>query len=118
MQGVSLQYGDAAAEVQAFAETHALPVVHWPDAIDDLAQMAALISALDLVISVCNTTIHLGGALGRPVWVLAPQVPEWRYGIAGDGMPWYPSVRIFRQARAGEWPPVIERVAAALAAVP
>jgi tetratricopeptide (TPR) repeat protein len=118
LQGVSLQYGDAAAEVRACAEGHALPVTHWPDAIDDLGQMAALISALDLVVSVCNTTIHLGGALGRPVWVMAPQVPEWRYGIAGEGMPWYPSVRIFRQARAGEWPPVIARVAAALTAAP
>ncbi len=115
---VNLQYGAAANDLGAFAASHGIPVAHWPEAIADFAQMAALICALDLVVSVCNTTIHLAGALGRPAWVLAPRVPEWRYGIAGEGMPWYPSVRIFRQSRAGEWKEVVARVATELARLP
>ncbi len=115
---VNLQYGADAGELGAYAASRGIAVAHWPEAIDDLAQMAALICALDLVVSVCNTTIHLAGALGRPVWVLAPRVPEWRYGIAGEEMPWYPSVRIFRQSRAGEWEEVVTRVATELARLP
>jgi ADP-heptose:LPS heptosyltransferase len=80
----------------------------------DYEETAALVSALDLVISVCTAVIHLGGALGRPVWVMAPYSPEWRYGIAGEEMPWYPSVRVFRQAAFGEWDAVVERVAQSL----
>jgi hypothetical protein len=62
--------------------------------------------------------VHLGGALGRPVWAMAPIRPEPRYGLAGETMRWYPSVRMFRQARFGEWSPVIDAVAAVLAARP
>ena len=70
-----------------------------------------MVSARDLVISVDTAAVHLGGALGRPVWVMVPYSPEWRYGIAGEKMPWYPSVMMFRQPRYGEWEPVIARVA-------
>ena len=69
-----------------------------------------LVSALDLTISVCTAVVHLSGALGRPVWVLAPDSPEWRYGRAGAGMPWYPSARVFRQARHGDWDSVLNPV--------
>ena len=86
-------------------------VQHWPEAIDDYDETAALVCALDLVISVCTSLVHLCGALGRPVWVLAPRSPEWRYGIAGEAMPWYPSVRIVRQREYGRWDPVVEEVA-------
>jgi tetratricopeptide (TPR) repeat protein len=115
---VNLQYGAGAGELGAYAASRGIAVAHWPEAIDDLAHMAALICALDLVVSVCNTTIHLAGALGRPAWVLAPRVPEWRYGIAGEEMPWYPSVHIFRQSRAGVWEEVVTRVATELARLP
>jgi hypothetical protein len=70
-----------------------------------------MVSALDLVISVCTAVVHLGGALGKPVWVMAPFSPEWRYGIAGEKMLWYPSVKVFRQPRYGKWEPVIAGVA-------
>jgi hypothetical protein len=63
------------------------------------------------VVSVCTALIHLCGALGRPVWILVPAVPEWRYMRQGDRMPWYPSAELFRQERVGEWDAVIERVA-------
>ncbi|MFH1044952.1 MAG: hypothetical protein V1796_07925 [Pseudomonadota bacterium] len=108
---VNLQYTDSSEELAGIRATTGIEVVDWQEAREDYEHTAALVSALDLVISVCTAVIHLGGALGRPVWVLAPYSPEWRYGIAGDGMPWYPSVTMFRQSRYGEWEPVIERVA-------
>ena len=64
--------------------------------------------------SVCTAVIHLGGALGRPVWVMVPHGCEWRYGESGGGMPWYPSVRLVRQDRIGDWGGVIEKVADSL----
>lgn len=111
----SLQYtADAGAAAAAFREQHGVRVEHWNEAIADYEETAALVCALDLVISVCTAVIHLGGALGRPVWVLAPYSPEWRYGFTGDTMPWYPSVKIFRQPAFGEWEPVISSAAAEL----
>ena len=112
---VSLQYtAGAAAEVLALRDRGCERVTHWPEAIADYEETAALVCALDLTISVCTAVIHLAGALGRPVWIMAPHAPEWRYGHSGTLMPWYPSARLFRQERAGEWDPVIRRVSTAL----
>ena len=77
----------------------------WPNSIKDLDEFAALISALDFVITVCNTTVHYAGGVGTPVWVMAPKVPEWRYGLYSTVLPWYPSSRIYRQQEHGEWLP-------------
>ena len=115
---VSLQYtAEARDDIEELRARHGIQVEHWPEAIDDYDQTAALVCALDLVISVCTSLVHLGGALGRPVWVMAPVSPEWRYGLAGDSMPWYPSVRLFRQAAYRQWEPVIGAVAAELQAL-
>jgi tetratricopeptide (TPR) repeat protein len=112
---VSLQYTkEAHAETAEIRDRHGIAIEHWQEAIDDYDETAALVTALDLVVSVCTSVIHLGGALGQPVWVMAPRVPEWRYGFTGDRMPWYPSVRIFRQTAFAEWDPVISTVAAEL----
>jgi tetratricopeptide (TPR) repeat protein len=111
---VSLQYGDSRAELTRLRQMHRITVQQWPEAIDDYDETAALVCALDLVISVCTSAVHLAGALGRPVWVLAPLKPEARYGLAGESMPWYPSARLFRQAAFGDWRPVVARVAAEL----
>lgn len=108
---VSLQYDDSGDELDKLRSLNGIDVVHWQQAIDDYDETTALVSALDLTISVCTSIIHLGGALGCPVWVMAPYGPEWRYGFAGETMPWYPSVRIFRQAAVGEWTWVTDRVA-------
>ena len=108
---VNLQYTDCSQEIAEFKSETGIEVVDWQDARDDYEHTAALVSALDLVISVCTAVVHLGGALSKPVWVMAPYSPEWRYGIAGEKMPWYPSVMMFRQPRYGAWEPVIERVA-------
>ncbi|HXF67794.1 MAG TPA: tetratricopeptide repeat protein [Burkholderiales bacterium] len=112
---VSLQYtAEAGAEAAELYARHGVRVEHWREAIEDYEETAALVCALDLVVSVCTAVVHLTGALGRPVWVMVPYSPEWRYGIAGCAMPWYPSVRLYRQPAYGEWEPVIASVAAEL----
>lgn len=78
--------------------------------IADFADTAALVSQLDLVIAVDTAVAHLAGALGRPVWVLLPFSPDWRWMLGREDSPWYPSMRLFRQQRALEWDPVIAQV--------
>ncbi len=108
---VNLQYGKRTEEITAFKSAHGIPIVDWADAIDgDYDETAALVSALDLVISVCTSVIHLTGALGKPVWVMAAYVPEWRYGLAGTTMPWYPTAHLYRQTEPGAWDGVIGNV--------
>ena len=108
---VSLQYTECAAEREALRAQHGIELHHWQEAIDDYDETAALVCALDGVISVCTSLVHLTGALGRPAWVLVPAVPEWRYMREGDRMPWYSSVTLYRQERVGEWSKVIAQVA-------
>jgi len=110
-QFVSLQYGDVGAELAALVDQHKVSVHHWPPVIADLDETAALIKALDLVISVQTAVVDLAGALGQPVWVLVPAVAEWRYMASGDTMPWYPTVRLLRQPQPGDWESVIARAA-------
>jgi len=112
---VSLQYGNVEDELASLERKHGIRVEHWPEVIASTDETAALMGALHSTVSVCTAVVHLAGALGRPTRVMVPSVPEWRYGARGEAMPWYPSVRLFRQAVAGEWQPVIERVRAALA---
>ena len=108
---VSLQYGDTSDELQRVMREQPVRVRCWREAIDDLDEFAALISGLDLVISVCTAAIHFAGALARPVWVLVPSSPEWRYLASGNAMLWYPSARLFRQTVPGDWRQVIDDVA-------
>src|SRR5262245_19350493 len=108
---VSLQYGDCREETARFSAAHGLAVHCWQEAIDDYDETAALVCALDLVISVQTALVHLTGALGRPAWVLVSAASEWRYQRSGEEMPWYPSVRIVRQRELRRWEPVIEEAA-------
>ena len=80
----------------------------------DFGDLAVILDQLDLVITVDTAVAHMAGALGKPVWVLLHEVPDWRWGLAGETTPWYPTMRLFRQARAGDWPEVMTRVAQAL----
>lgn len=112
---VNLQYGERGAELEALRREHGVTVHDFAEAIDDLDETAALCCALDGVATVCTAIVHMSGALARPAWVMAPHVPEWRYGASGESMPWYPSVRIFRQPEPGAWRPVLERVSAEIA---
>jgi len=107
---ISLQYTDCQAEIEAFAGRTGIRVHHWPEAITDYDETAALVTALDQVITVTTSLVHLTGALGKPASVLVPAFAEWRYGDAGDTMPWYPSVRLYRQARAESWTAVVRRL--------
>jgi tetratricopeptide (TPR) repeat protein len=80
----------------------------------DLVGTAALCECMDLVISSCTSIAHLAGALGRPVWILLSFNADWRWLEGRDDSPWYPTARLYRQAAAGDWDGVIERVAANL----
>jgi tetratricopeptide (TPR) repeat protein len=84
-------------------------------ALGDFADTAAVIENLDLVVSVDTAVAHLTGALGKPVWLLLPYVPEWRWLLDREDSPWYPTMRLFRQQSAGDWAGVVERVKVALA---
>jgi tetratricopeptide (TPR) repeat protein len=112
---VSLQYDDCRDELAAMRE-RGYELTHWSEAVDDLDECAALLCELDLVVSVTTTVIHMAGALARPVWVLVPARPGWRYLLKGDRLPWYPSARLLRQAEYGKWNPLIGRVRTELAA--
>ena len=81
----------------------------------DPYEEAQLMRALDLIISVDSMPAHLAGALGVPVWTLLHHEPDWRWMSRGDRSPWYPTMRLFRQPRPGDWEPVIARVAKELA---
>src|ERR1019366_401748 len=80
----------------------------------DFVDTASLISSLDLVISVDSSVAHLAGALGRPVWVLLPFVPDWRWMRDRTDSPWYPTMRLFRQSRWGSWNEPLAQVATCL----
>jgi ADP-heptose:LPS heptosyltransferase len=82
----------------------------------DFEDTAALIANLDLVITVDTAVAHLAGGLGRPVWILLPYAADWRWMTGRDDSPWYPSARLFRQRRAGDWGDVLDRVRQALIA--
>lgn len=110
---ISLQYKPA-PEVYDVERTHGVKIHHWPHALhtNDYDDTAALVAECDLVISVTTAVIHLCGALGKPCWVMAPNAPMWRYGLSGDRMPWYGSVKLYRQSR--QWVETIAQVAADL----
>lgn len=107
---------DLAALMAATAATPKL--VDPRGLIGDLADTAAIMAQMDLVISADTAAAHLAGSLGRPLWLLLPAVPDWRWLLHREDSPWYPTARLFRQRVAGDWEEVIARVAAALAAPP
>ena len=89
-------------------------ILTFGDALNDFSEAAALLSRLDLLITVDSSMAHLAGALGKPVWVLLRHTPDWRWLIDREDSPWYPTARLFRQHTNGEWSEILERVAAEL----
>lgn len=79
--------------------------------LDDFATTAGVLENLDLLISVDTSVAHLAGAMGRPVWLLLPFAPDWRWLLNREDSPWYPTMRLFRQERPGDWDSVIRRMA-------
>jgi ADP-heptose:LPS heptosyltransferase len=77
----------------------------------DFFDTAEVVAGLDLVITVDTAVAHLAGAMGRPVWLLLANTPDWRWGLGSETTPWYPTARLFRQSFAGGWGELMERVA-------
>lgn len=125
---ISLQYDSTAQGcVNEVREHLGVKLIHWPKAVEqkdpdtgklsDIDELVALISKLDLVITVCNSNVHVAGALGIPVICLTPSEPSWRYGASGagedDAMPWYASVKQVRMPKdTTDWSPVIQEATA------
>ena len=107
---INLQYRHSQAELDQIKEAHGVMIHHFDGITEDLLQTAALTQALDLVITVQQTALHIAGAIGTEAWVMVPLAPEWRYGTAGSSMPWYSSVELFRQASLGDWSGPIQAV--------
>ncbi len=97
------------------ADTPLLDAIDPSPWITDLADTAAIIANLDLVVSVDTAVAHLAAAMGKPVWLLLQWTPDWRWGIDREDSYWYPDVRVFRQPKPQDWPAVLDAVVRALA---
>jgi len=108
----SLQKDARPADAAVLAERK--DVIQLADELADFADTAAVMMHFDLIISVDTSTVHLAGALGRPVWILLPYLPDWRWLLDRDTSPWYPTARLFRQDATRRWDSVVPRVQSAL----
>jgi len=108
----SLQKGEAARAAQR--PPYGMPLEDLSGELGDFGDTAAAIANLDLVISVDTAVAHLAGAMGRPAWTLLKHAPDWRWLLAREDSPWYPTMRLFRQQKPADWSPVIDAVAGAL----
>lgn len=106
----NLQTGPAPAETERGTFT----LMNPPPEFVDFADSAALISNLDLIITVDTAMAHLAGALAAPAWVLLPFAPDWRWLLDRQDSPWYPTLRLFRQPAIGNWEPLVRQLAADL----
>lgn len=114
---VNLQYGDHEQEIRDVCDLHKVQLHDWPDLNQmlDIDDLLALISRLDLVICVDNSTAHFAGSLGIPVWNLLCVCPDWRWGLESETSYWYPTIRLFRQTTGGCWDDVMAAVSQSLA---
>ena len=111
----ALQYGATQAELEQAGVADRLQLL-GDDKIVDFWGLAGLMQQMDLIISVCTGPCHLAGALGLKTWTLLRFSPEWRWLVNREDSPWYPSMRLFRQSRRGDWSELVARVAGALRA--
>ncbi len=112
---ISLQKGEAAEQLASLPDD----VCVWDGSSGerDLAETAALVAGLDLVITTDTCVAHLAGAMDKPVWILLPHLADWRWMQEMETTPWYPSARLFRQRSPGNWPELLGRVSAELRAL-
>lgn len=101
---ISVQYGPAAGMAKSMGLPHDQP------AVDDFELLTAMIASCDLIISVCNTTVHQAAVIGTPCWVLVPSRPSWQFQMTGDKMPFWAIPRLFRQGHGEDWSAVIQRI--------
>ena len=89
-------------------------ILHFGELLEDFSDTAALCQCVDVIVSVDTSVAHLAGALGRPVWILLPSPPDWRWLLARTDSPWYPSATLYRQDHCGEWTAVLKRLGSEL----
>jgi hypothetical protein len=113
---VDLQYDSTELELDQARDSLGTQIHSWPDPnpLLDLDGFSSLIAALNLVVSIDNSTVHMAGAVGTEVWTLLGEFPEWRWMLDREDSPWYPSMRLYRQTENGGWAEVFSRVAAEL----
>ena len=108
---INLQYGDHDAMSEQIAAASApILIDRSVDQFSNIDVFAAQIAAMDMVLTIDNSTAHLAGALGVPTWVLLPFAPDWRWLQLREDSPWYPTMRLFRQPKIGDWQSVVNRV--------
>ena len=110
---INLQYGNVDKEIKEYCADKNNVFMYVEEKIDPLESLddfAAQTSALDLVISTSNTTVHMAGALGKSVWTLLPHIPDWRWMLDQENTLWYPKVKLFRQHKIGNWSEVFSRI--------
>ena len=110
---VNLQYGECSSQLQASFKRSGVEIFEDEivNPLTDLESFAGQVAAMDMVISVDNSTVHFAGALGLRVWTMLPTVPDWRWGLESETTCWYPTMRLFRQKDRGRWESVIAGVA-------
>jgi tetratricopeptide (TPR) repeat protein len=108
VQLYSLQVGPGREQIESWSGPGI--VIDLADRLTDFAETAAAMSNLDLVITCDSACAHLAGAMGRSVWIALPTAPDWRWLLGRDDSPWYPTARLFRQQRRGDWSEVFRRI--------
>ena len=111
-----MQYGDIKPELEHFQSETGFRIHHDHeiDSLRNLDDFGAQVSALDLVISTSNTTVHIAGALGKRTWALLPYMPDWRWMLNRKKSLWYPRTTLFRQNTIGNWSDVFQQVGSEL----
>jgi ADP-heptose:LPS heptosyltransferase len=102
-----LQKGVAANDI----DRAPIPMVDWASSLTDFGETAAAMATLDLVITVDTSVAHLAGAIGQPVLTMLHHFPDWRWMLARDDSPWYPTMRLLRQSTRGDWTNVLRLAA-------